>query len=246
MKLPSRFWQVSGRQWHRTAASSSATGTATILRYTKTYLVHLQEEYILQHANCLPDDQSEFIHAPQLLLPNYGVGRLRRYNLDIDRMTIFNSEERRLEQWRFHPSDFAMRQAWNLRRFETLAICGMFFEIHVTLIDGVTGLSSTRFSSSLGGESGDCSRSACCLRWQEKQPTSDTSLPPMPEWRQHEVPSSLVKGASLSSSHCSSNVLSPKTKFGRCWSVSRWTISYDTDGTKSCGIWKVCIDTIST
>ena len=36
----------------------------------------------------------------------------------------------------------------------------MFFEIHMTLVDGVTGSSPTRFSSSLGTESGDCSRSA--------------------------------------------------------------------------------------
>ena len=161
MKLPS----VSARQWHRTAASSSVSGTATIPRYTKTYVIHLSEEYILQHANRLPNDQSEFIQAPQLLLPNYGVGRLRRYNLDIDMMTMFNSEERRLEQWRFHPSDFAMRQAWNLRKIWNI---------------------------------GDM-----------------------------RVPSSLVKGASISSSHCSNNVLSPKTKFGHYWSVSRWTSKHN-------------------
>jgi hypothetical protein len=60
-------------------------------------VIYLSEEYILQHANRLPDDQSEFIQAPQPLLPNYGVGRVRQYNLDIDMMTMLNSEERRLE-----------------------------------------------------------------------------------------------------------------------------------------------------
>lgn len=59
----------------------------------------LVQEYILQHASRLPDDQSEFIQAPQPLLPNYGVGRLRQYNLDIDMMTMLNSEERRLEDF---------------------------------------------------------------------------------------------------------------------------------------------------
>ena len=71
--------------------------TATILRYTKTY--SLSEEYILQHTNRLPDDQSEFIQAPQPLWPKDGVGRLRRYNLDINIVTMLNSEERRLEEF---------------------------------------------------------------------------------------------------------------------------------------------------
>ena len=94
----------------------------------------------LSHANRLLDDQSKFI---QPLLPNYGVGRLRRYNIDINMMTILNSEERRLEEF-------------------------------IRLCDEV-----------LSFEIGE------------------------------DLKHSLMKGASISSSPCSSNVLSPKTKFRR-------------------------------
>ncbi|TFK35060.1 O-methyltransferase-domain-containing protein [Crucibulum laeve] len=54
----------------------------------------LIQEYILQHANRVPNDQSEFEQAPEPLLPNYGAGRIRQYNLDIDMITMLNSEER--------------------------------------------------------------------------------------------------------------------------------------------------------
>jgi len=46
--------------------------------------------------------QTEFLrrgHSPKAsepLLPNYGVGRIRHYNLDLDMMTMLNSKERRL------------------------------------------------------------------------------------------------------------------------------------------------------
>ncbi|KAJ3504648.1 hypothetical protein NLJ89_g7830 [Agrocybe chaxingu] len=56
-------------------------------------LIH---EYILQDACRVPDDQTAFKQAPAPLLPNYGAGRIRQYNLDLDMMTMLNSEERRL------------------------------------------------------------------------------------------------------------------------------------------------------
>ena len=37
--------------------------------------------------------------APEPLLPNYGVGRIRRYNLDITMMCVMNSRERTLEEF---------------------------------------------------------------------------------------------------------------------------------------------------
>ena len=54
------------------------------------------EEYILQHANRVPEEKALTKQAPEPLLPNYGVGRIRQYNLDLDMMTMLNSEERRL------------------------------------------------------------------------------------------------------------------------------------------------------
>ncbi|KAF8164770.1 S-adenosyl-L-methionine-dependent methyltransferase [Crassisporium funariophilum] len=59
----------------------------------------LVQEYILQHANRVPDAESEFKQAPEPLLPNYGAGRIRQYNLDLDMMTMLNSEERRLSDF---------------------------------------------------------------------------------------------------------------------------------------------------
>jgi hypothetical protein len=45
------------------------------------------------------DDKSSFKQAPEPLLPNYGVGRIRQYALDLDMMVMANSQERRLEEF---------------------------------------------------------------------------------------------------------------------------------------------------
>lgn len=42
------------------------------------------------------DDKYGFEKAPEPLLPNYGVGRVRPYALDIAMMIMTNSSERRL------------------------------------------------------------------------------------------------------------------------------------------------------
>jgi len=59
---------------------------------------HHIEDYILQHANRGTEGgaNSEIRTAPEPMLPNFGNGRIRQYNLDIHMMTILNSEERRL------------------------------------------------------------------------------------------------------------------------------------------------------
>ena len=57
------------------------------------------EEYILQHASRVPEEQALTQQAPEPLLPNYGVGRIRQYNLDLDMMTMLNSQERPLTEF---------------------------------------------------------------------------------------------------------------------------------------------------
>jgi hypothetical protein len=57
------------------------------------------DEYILQPANRVPEEKALTKQAPEPLLPNYGVGRIRQYNLDLDMMTMLNSEERRLSDF---------------------------------------------------------------------------------------------------------------------------------------------------
>lgn len=45
------------------------------------------------------EGDSPFEQAPEPLLPNYGVGRIRQYALDLDMMVMLNSQERRLEEF---------------------------------------------------------------------------------------------------------------------------------------------------
>ncbi|KAF8815777.1 S-adenosyl-L-methionine-dependent methyltransferase [Phlegmacium glaucopus] len=59
----------------------------------------LVQEFILQHANRVPEEQSAFKQAPEPLLPNYGAGRSFQYNLDLDMLCMLNSEERRLDSF---------------------------------------------------------------------------------------------------------------------------------------------------
>ena len=47
----------------------------------------------------MEESLSAFKQAPEPLLPNYGVGRIRQYNLDLDMMVMVNSQERRLEEF---------------------------------------------------------------------------------------------------------------------------------------------------
>ena len=65
------------------------------------YILNLlhSEEYILQPANRVPEEKSPVKQAPEPLLPNYGGGRIRQYNLDIQMMSMLNSEERRLSEF---------------------------------------------------------------------------------------------------------------------------------------------------
>ena len=44
-------------------------------------------------------DGSTFEQAPEPLLPNYGVGRIRQYRLDLVMMLMWNSKERTLEEF---------------------------------------------------------------------------------------------------------------------------------------------------
>lgn len=56
------------------------------------------DEFIIQGAYRVPDDRSEYKQAPVPLLPNFGGGRIRQYNLDVVMMEFFNGEERTLDK----------------------------------------------------------------------------------------------------------------------------------------------------
>lgn len=68
----------------------------TIRRHTE---LRLADEFVLQHAvrdmNCGPG----FSQAPEPLLPNFGMGRVRLYEQDINMLCCVNSMERTLDEF---------------------------------------------------------------------------------------------------------------------------------------------------
>ena len=83
--------------------------------------VFLTDEYILQCANRVPEGQSNFTQAPEPLLPNYGAGRIRQYNMDIQMMAVFNSEERQLGDF-IRLGEFAGLKFENLWHFGEMGL----------------------------------------------------------------------------------------------------------------------------
>ena len=57
------------------------------------------DEFVLQHADRRAEGDSAFEQAPEPLLPNYGVGSIRQYNLDLNMMVVLNGKERTLEEF---------------------------------------------------------------------------------------------------------------------------------------------------
>jgi hypothetical protein len=57
------------------------------------------DEFIVRPGFRIPVDEAKFTQAPEPLLPNYGEGRIRQYTLDINMMTMLNSQERPLESF---------------------------------------------------------------------------------------------------------------------------------------------------
>ncbi|KAG6861066.1 hypothetical protein C0995_004408 [Termitomyces sp. Mi166 len=68
-----------------------------VLKPGARVLVH---EYVIQHANRTnTESNSGFTEAPKPVLPNYGAGRIRQYNLDLCMWVEHNSKERTLEEF---------------------------------------------------------------------------------------------------------------------------------------------------
>jgi len=61
------------------------------------------DEYIIQPANRVAEEEAPVKQAPEPLLSNDGAGCIRQYNLDIHMMAMLNSEER---------SFTGLHQAW--------------------------------------------------------------------------------------------------------------------------------------
>ncbi|RDB19776.1 3-O-methyltransferase 2 [Hypsizygus marmoreus] len=72
------------------------SGVRNAMKSTSRVLIH---EHVLQHADRVAEIKSAFAQAPEPLLPNYGVGRIRQYSIDLDMMVMLNSKERTLEEF---------------------------------------------------------------------------------------------------------------------------------------------------
>ncbi|KAF9033801.1 S-adenosyl-L-methionine-dependent methyltransferase [Panaeolus papilionaceus] len=59
----------------------------------------LLHEFILQSTNRVPASEAKYEQAPEPLLPNYGLGRITQYYVDINMMVQVNSQERRLSEY---------------------------------------------------------------------------------------------------------------------------------------------------
>ena len=100
MQIVSESLLTYGKRWSRIAEYSSVSRVKPNLRCSFFFDHGATDEYILQHANRVPElGESNFNQAPEPLLPNYGAGRIRQYNLDLDMMAMLNSEERQVNDF---------------------------------------------------------------------------------------------------------------------------------------------------
>ena len=81
-------------------ASSSVRKASPVLLPRLDQNIATLDEYALQHvARMEGDESSASEQAPEPLLPNYGMGRVRQYRLDLVMMLVWNSKERILEEF---------------------------------------------------------------------------------------------------------------------------------------------------
>ena len=57
------------------------------------------DEYVLASTARSPSGSYSEEPAPEPLLANYGLGRIRRYNLDMLMLSMFSGGERTLQDW---------------------------------------------------------------------------------------------------------------------------------------------------
>ncbi|KAG6898929.1 hypothetical protein C0993_002612, partial [Termitomyces sp. T159_Od127] len=79
--------------WPDEACVQILRNIRAVLKPGARVLVH---EYVLQRVNRMKPSDSAFTEAPVPLLPNFGAGRIRQYNLDLGMMVFQNGKERTL------------------------------------------------------------------------------------------------------------------------------------------------------
>ncbi|RDB28143.1 3-O-methyltransferase 2 [Hypsizygus marmoreus] len=82
--------------WPHNECIKILTNVRKALGPTSKLLIH---EFVLQHLVRDPEQATLVGQAPEPLLPNYGVGRMRLYQQDINMMNLVNSKERTLPEF---------------------------------------------------------------------------------------------------------------------------------------------------
>lgn len=84
-------------------------------------------DYIIQYTN-RDEDTSQSVDlkpAPKPLLPNYGAGRMIQYNIDLDMMCLFNSQERSLDHFVKLGKEAGLKfvRVWDAREASIIEFC---------------------------------------------------------------------------------------------------------------------------
>ncbi|KAG5350196.1 hypothetical protein C0989_012309, partial [Termitomyces sp. Mn162] len=97
--LPDRIHQAETEIWPKFLPSAIAEKQIEFKAMDFFVDSPIEDEYVLQHANQLDTSNPAFPVAPKPMLPNYGAGRIRQYNLDLALMATQNSRGRTLEEF---------------------------------------------------------------------------------------------------------------------------------------------------
>ncbi|KAJ6631080.1 S-adenosyl-L-methionine-dependent methyltransferase [Mycena sp. CBHHK59/15] len=81
--------------WPDAECITILNGVRKVMKPGSRVLIH---EYILQSGNRTSVSESKFTQAPEPMLPNYGVGKVRQYNLDLTMLLCYNAKERTLQE----------------------------------------------------------------------------------------------------------------------------------------------------
>ena len=95
-----QYFAVFGEPSHLQAAFSFVRSyVSRVMNRGPTDVYVFSDEYVLQLEYFPAEDGSTFDRAPEPLLPNYGVGGIEPYNLDLNMMVVLNSKERTLREF---------------------------------------------------------------------------------------------------------------------------------------------------
>ncbi|KAK0443668.1 S-adenosyl-L-methionine-dependent methyltransferase [Desarmillaria tabescens] len=105
----------------------NAMSAKSRLLICKLFLSQVLSDYIIEHVN-KDEKDAEVVGcklAPEPLLPNYGAGRMTQYNIDLEMMSMSNSQERSLEHFVSLGKEAGLRfvRVWDAREASVFEFC---------------------------------------------------------------------------------------------------------------------------